>query len=468
MKNIKYQIICIALASITAFSWGCGDDFLDVTPADVIDFGDFWNSPQHAREGLNATYDALSSGGFMGGQIQLLSEIMADNLAENPVSLNGDLAAHYTRTTDIFLGTTRGLMTAGYYVPARANFLIDSIDLIPDIEPGERARMIAESKFLRGIAHFELVRMFAQPYGFTPDNSHLGLPIRLKYGIDTLSRSTVGEVYTQVLKDINEAIPDLNDGVSSGYATKDAALGYLAKIHFQMNDFEKAYDYANQVISNGRYAIDTSLTGRFSTQVTSEAVFYLASEFVDNAGGGFFFNYRVDPNSGLANAALTPGFASELLQNDDKRGTTWVQESDGFFWISGKVEDTARQNYTQVPLVHLTALKLIRAESAAELNTDLITAITDLNDIRERAGIPTLASTSEALTIIATARKERRKELIIEGDRLHELKRIAVLEEPNLKIRNAPWDCPGLVCQLPDVELQGNPNLKPNEEGGCN
>jgi tetratricopeptide (TPR) repeat protein len=466
-RNISILGVCAALLLMFAVS-SCSDDFLEIKNETAAEFDDFWSTPSDAQEGLNSAYDVLTSGAFMGGNVQLLAEIMADNYAANPLTNNGDWAAHYTRTTDIFLGTTRGMIHDGYKVIARANYLMDNLDAIEGLSDEEARRMVAEAKFLRALSHFELVRMFAQPYGYTDDNTHLGIPIRLRYSKEIIDRSTVAEVYAQILQDFNEALPDLPDQVANGYATRDAALGYLAKVHFQMNEFDRAYDYANQVISSGRYAVDTSLTGRFSTQVTSEAVFYLASSFVDNAGGGMFFTYRVDPNSGLAAIALDPGFASILQQNDDRRGQTWVEQIDDFFWISGKIEDTLTQNFTQVPLVHLTELKLIRAESAAEQETDLETAVMDLNDILNPAGLPELATSATAGTIITTARAERRKELVIEGNRFHELKRIAVLEDPDLTIRGAPWDCAGMVCQFPDNELQGNPDFIPNPEGGCN
>ena len=44
---------------------------------------------------------------------------------------------------------------------------------------------------------------------------------------------------------------------------------------------------------------------------------------------------------------------------------------------------------------------------------------------------------------------------------MHDLKRIAVSENQNLSIRGAPWDCPGMVVQFPDDELNGNPACKP-------
>ncbi|MEZ4686904.1 MAG: RagB/SusD family nutrient uptake outer membrane protein [Bacteroidia bacterium] len=132
------------------------------------------------------------------------------------------------------------------------------------------------------------------------------------------------------------------------------------------------------------------------------------------------------------------------------------------------MEDTTGVIYTQIPLAHLTELMLIRAESAGELGQNLEQAKADLDSVMTRAGIPLLANGASAATIIATARAERHKELVIEGNRLHELKRQAVRGNNSLLIRGAPWDCNGLVCQFPDNELAGNLNMVKNPEGGCN
>ena len=94
-------------------------------------------------------------------------------------------------------------------------------------------------------------------------------------------------------------------------------------------------------------------------------------------------------------------------------------------------------------------------------------AVQDLNDIRTRAGLQPISANASALELITVARAERRIELVIEGNRLHDLKRQAVHDSPNLKIRGSDWDCPGLVAQIPDAELKGNLDMVPNEEGGC-
>lgn len=459
------------LAALIAFALpACNDKFLEIVPQTAIPFGEFWSTPTHVNEYLSGAYDALSSGAFMGNQAWMLSELMADNLAPDRVLLNGDWAAHYTRTADLFLGTTRGFMHDGGKVLARVNFIMDNIDKIEGLPETDKQRIVAECKFLRGVTHFELVRIFAQPYGYTPDNSHLGIPIHTRFGRDTVSRASVKQVYDQIIADLTDAsnnLPDQN-GV---YATSLAAKGYLAKAYFQMNDFAKAYEHASSVIESGRFQLDSTLNRRFAREASPEAVFYLYSSVRDNAGGGLWSIYRQNPaNENNADATLSFEYVQVAATNPaDKRGKEWVKAAGNFYYCS-KIADPApgEQPVTQVPLVHLTELKLIRAESAAELNQNLPQAAADLSDIRLRAGLSAVPAGTLAVQLIQIARQERHIEMVIEGNRLHELKRQAVRGDANLQIRGIRWDCPGLVAQFPDNELQGNPRLKPNPTPGPN
>ena len=100
---MKFKFAIILLAGVFLLS-GCSDDFLEVVPDNASSIEESLSTPQDAREFLNAAYDALSSGSALGGQQGLISELMADGI--DGTDLNGDWFAHYTRSTDIFLGTT--------------------------------------------------------------------------------------------------------------------------------------------------------------------------------------------------------------------------------------------------------------------------------------------------------------------------------------------------------------------------
>lgn len=455
----------------TSFT-ACNDGFLEIIPQGTTSLEEFIETPEQLQEALNGAYSTLKSGSFMGGLAWLLGELPADHLDEQQALKNGDWSAHYTRTTDIFLSTTRTFWGDGFKTIGRSNFVLGNMDLVEGLSAEDRTRITAECQFLRGLSFFELVRVFAQPYGYTDNNSHLGLPIQLEYSKDTVERGTVGEVYTQLISDLQAAaaaLPASNDG----YATSWAAKGYLSKVYFQQNDFANAYEMANDVIENGPFSFDPDLTNRFSTQSANghpESVFELVSTGrQDNSGGFIRDNYRPNPGAGnVPNVAYSSYlFAKATANPSDLRGQLWyfVLAGDRDLYASLKFE---LNDEMDVPLVHLTELKLIRAESAAELGTNLDVAIQDLSDIRERAGLGAVPSGTSATALISIAREERELEMVSEGNRLHELKRQAVRGNNSLMIRGSIWNCPGLVAQIPDSELKGNPTMIPNEEKGCN
>ena len=457
MKYLANYIVILFLVTFSA----CSDDFLEVKPTNSVPLDSVLSTPEDAQMFLNGAYDALREKGFMGGQAWLLSDMMADNINGEP--FNGDWAAHYSWTTDIFLSTTRDLMFNGFKTVSRGNFLLDNIDNVVGLSEAEKNRMRGEVLFLRGLAHFELVRFFAQPYGYTADNSHLGIPIRTTYSRDIVNRSTVKEVYDQVISDLSEAANILPTS-NNGYATSWAAKGYLAKVYFQMNDFQKAFDYANEVIQGSGASLETDLTKRFGEEHSNEAIFELIRDEQNKAGNDLRDFFRLDISTGVSAAHLSQSlYGAATADANDLRGQLWYT-----MLPNGLIQCTkfSIPNEINVPLVHFSEMKLIRAEAAAELQNDI--AFQDIDDIRTRAGLNEVNSGTPYDQLIGIIRNERRLELMCEGNRLHDLKRQAVRNQPNLKIRGiAPWDCNGMVCQLPDNELKGNPDMEPNPTGGC-
>jgi len=418
------------------------------------------NTAQDAREFLNGSYDALTYSSSLGGQFALVSELMSDGIQD--VDLNGDWAAHYNRTTGIFNSSTRSMMSAGYQAVGRANNVLDQLDFITDLSEAEKATMQGEIKFIRALMHFDLVRFFGQPYGYTGDNSHLGLPIQVTQSTELVNRSSVGAVYNQVIEDLKSAI-ELLPADNGIYANSWAAKGQLAKVYFQMNDFGNAFDYANDVIENSPYVFDMDYNLKYGFGESEEIVFGLISTNLnsDNSNGGFrdYFRLINDVPGVYTSSAYADAYA---LEPSDTRAAQWLISNNGKF-ICNKFN--INEAYTN-PVLHITELKLIRGEAAAE-TSNAPQGVADLNDVRERAGLIAESAALAGAPLIQKLRDERRKELYFENNRMHELKRIAVRDTPNLLIRNAPWDCPGMVCQLPDNELKGNPDMESNPQGGC-
>ena len=460
MKKISYFILAIGLALGIA---SC-EKMLEYPPEGAILAEDALNTPDDAQRLLNSCYDVIAN--LFDGKYQNICELMSDNMAE-PNGL--DFNAVYNRETNFFTPTTNGTYGDFYYAIYRCNSLMKNFDLIDGLSDADRNRMEAEAKFIRAFCHFNVVKIWAQPYGSSPSNSHLGIILRREASNEPLERSSVAESYAFIIEDLEYAFTNLPE-TNGNYATKDAAAGLLAMVYFQMNNYVQAEQYASLVINSGSYTMSDPLD-RFPANpaMNPETVFGIVSSTpgatnIDQRTDNFIGNYN-------AGGVLPPNlmFSNELYQftnlnsADDRLG--WMQSSGGKY-KNRRFEDKV---FFNIPIIYLTELKLIRAECLGELGGDLTVAISDINDVRDRAfgaGLNDLSSSSTAAEVITAARREYRIETMGEGKWINQLKRIGAKGE-NVVVRNAPWNCPGMALQFPNSEFTsalfvGNP------EGGCN
>ncbi len=462
---MKKSLIYILFAGFFAISVNSCTKFLDVEPEGVILEEDALQTPRDLQLLLNSCYDVLSSANFMGGRYQNLAELLGDSYDGR--FLTGDLLAVFSRNTTIFNSEARSTYLEAYLLNYRVNVLLESVDLIAGLDAGEKDRIVAEARFLRSVAMFELIRLYAQPFGYTADNSHTGIVIRTQTGIEPQPRNTVAEGYDLILSGM-QAAENVLPTSNGGYATSWAVKGYLAKVYFQMNDFQNAFDYADEVISNGGFTMDPNIMGRFDAVPTSEAIFNLVSTGTfDNSASYYQSTWRSDGNlpTGRFNSSLY-GLATDSTEGTDLRGENWYSvtalPTGEELYLSTRFN---AGNFLNVPIVHLTELMLIRAEAAAELGNSAV-AEADLNAIRARAGLNPIVGLPQ-VSLIQAIRAERRLELVCEGARFHDLRRQGALGE-NVTISGAPWDCPGMIIQLPDQAVAGTPGIELNPEGGCN
>jgi starch-binding outer membrane protein, SusD/RagB family len=469
-KYIRVFIVLVTFAGVTA----C-DDLLDFKPGNEIIADDAIQNVQDLQDLLNAAYDVLrgSGGNFLGGRFQTISEVMGDNIDGKPGSLNNaDLLAYYNKTSSFFTGYTQQSFSEPYITIYRANVLLENIGRIQEITQAQADRLRGEALFLRAICHFELVKMFAHPYGTTADNSHLGIVLRTSAGQEARDRNTVFEVYKSIVDDLDEA-KDLIPTSNGNYATSWAAKSYLAKVYFHMHRFQDAFNLANDVIENGPALFNAStdeFTERFSPGGSQESLFRIVSTPNDHRGAQFSFDYRTDTEN-IPNLRISRSLYNLSTSNpNDYRGQNWYTiENEGLEDERISLKKFDDKLYFDVALMHLTEVKFIRAESATELEQFDI-ALEDINDIRQRAGLNPTSSNTDKNTLLQVIRDEKRKELVAEGHRFHDLRRRGALRETDLLIRNSPWNCPGMSIQFPDGEIAGAGGVgsfTPNEEGGC-
>ncbi|MBO9634699.1 MAG: RagB/SusD family nutrient uptake outer membrane protein [Chitinophagaceae bacterium] len=143
--------------------------------------------------------------------------------------------------------------------------------------------IVAQAKFIRALAQFDLCRVYAQPYNYTADASHPGIPVvtRNPAPEDRVPRATVKEAYDQIIKDLKEAELLLGNAASEGpyFASKKAVQALLARVYLYAENWDEAIAYATTVINSSTVAQGPAYISMFNGNIAGEeAIFRLSSK----------------------------------------------------------------------------------------------------------------------------------------------------------------------------------------------
>jgi len=464
MKKYYSTLLVLAIAILSTSS--C-KKFLERPPEGQLPEEQAFTTEADVVAFSTGTFTLFANAEFYSGRHQVLNELLGDHYKGD--RFTGDYSEIFRRQNSFFGGTRDAYYKLLYRIIADANLIIKHLDLATTA----KNQLEGEAKLYRAIAHFEAVRMFAQPWGYTPDNSHLGVPVRTTIELGSKPRSTVKQVYDQIIEDLLSAETLLQDVSPAGKfytPTKWAAKAYLAKVYFQQNDFVKAFQSANEVIASNKFTLDASYDSRFSLGLSTEGILTIANQTTPtqfNPGGDLRGNFRSD--IGIPGFTFTDAYyAVATARPTDRRIAAWYSNT---LQAGYNVLKKYNKNFFDLPLVHLTEIKLIRAESAAETGgANLAIGISDINDITTRAYNGTtfnLPLNATAAAVISAARNERELEMVGEGNRTQEIKRIGARNGINIDRRGSFWNCNGFILQFPKAEKDADASFVMNIEGGC-
>lgn len=242
---------------------GCN---LDITMYDGVMEEQFDN--KNLLELSQGSYRLLKNDGGLIDNGYYFWAFGADDVTWNGTS-TGSTFKLYDYSRNIASSTTEYTWELGYRVIGNCNKIIEIIQGLGNESTREQTIMMGENYYLRALSYFLLVNEFAQPYSNNPTQNP-GLPLKLTSDPNDLpqSRSTVAEVYDQVVLDLKDAITylTLQQGEtpkSNIYATKKAAEALLARVYLYMENWDGAWEMANKVITSGRFELERG--NRFAT-----------------------------------------------------------------------------------------------------------------------------------------------------------------------------------------------------------
>jgi hypothetical protein len=363
--------------------------------------------------------------------------------------------------------------TQPYSYIYQANACIEGIQSSTTIEDNVRKKLIGEAKFLRAFCYFYLVNLFGDiPYISSTNWAQSSLS----------ARTSSAEVYDNVIADLKNAqevlpIDYSNSGGERVRANRDAASALLARVYLFQKKWADAEALATSVIQNSSFLLEPDLNNVFLSE-SKEAIL----QFKLNSG--FPINnitpegYYCIPYDSTVNADFY--FSTQLLDSfevDDQRKSSWINSSKAYgvtYYYPFKYKvgvsqyqpnATPKENYM---VLRLAEQYLIRAEAEANgAGGGIAAAISDLNMIRNRAGLQNYSGNSDKSSVLNGIYHERKVELFAEwGHRWLDLKRTGLVDSVMSKVTplkgGGTWNSNHKLFPIPLTEIQYDPNLVQN------
>ncbi|WP_035335918.1 RagB/SusD family nutrient uptake outer membrane protein [Dokdonia sp. PRO95] len=418
MKTYKKLALALAVTGLVA----C-ESKLELLPEDSQSVEQVFASEAGVRGAVTGLYSLSQQDDVLNGTSTLLSEWQADNIDFVGSFPTFNDVRTYTTLSDN--GSVFSIYDDNYEVIGAANNIIAFVPGVEDATFADETRnqFIAEAKFLRALTYFKLANLFGQPLQIGGASS-LSVPLvtepTIISGIEFPQRATLGEVHTQIEQDLVDAIAVLNNDDNSR-ATKGAAQALLARLYLYQERFAEAATLANDAITNPEFELASDY-GFYDTQ-SSEFFFTLVNTGADGQDSGQGFSGLTNPApAGRGDAPFSDNLIAAYEEEaDDARflltqtGTSATGEDRLF---TSKFPD-GNNNSDNAPVLRVTEAYLTRAEANFRNGSSIgASALTDINDLRDRAGLPALTSLT-----LDNILNERRKELAFEGQRRMDLLR---------------------------------------------
>jgi len=452
------QKILILLFCLNCINISC-KKFLDIgVPKDSLVQATVFDSNEIATSALIGIYSSMANNSYASGNsssITALCGLSADEL----INFNSAYSQFYENNLTSSNSAITTLYGTPYNMIYAANAVIEGLSKSVNVTPSVKGQLEGEALFIRAFNYFYLVNLF----GRVP----LNLSTDYKVNQNAI-RSSIEIIYQQIINDLIASEKLLGDAYITTERirpNKSVVQSLLSRVYLYLNDWENAEKYAYLVISKTNSYSLASLDAVFLKN-SSETIWQLMppSNNYNTFEGGMFIL-----TSTPQIVSLNKDFVENAFEANDKRKNSWIKtftDNTGIYYYPFKYKVKQSTTITEYSMIlRLAELYLIRSEARAHLNK-LSTAISDLDEIRNRAGLPLIKDVSPNISqadLILKIQSERRIELFAEwGHRWFDLKRKKTADVVLSTIKPA-WKSTSVLYPIPDEEINRNRNITQNE-----
>jgi hypothetical protein len=454
---MKRQFIYFLLLGSVTLATSCKkeEDLFPVPTTNISDASAF-ATPDRIANQVRGLYATLRNGNFYGGRYLIYNDIRGEEfLLLDPNEVTG--AGVWSQTVNNSTNNVKDLWSQAYFTINRCNVFLDGMEAGGNkvVDAAVAGNYTGEARLIRALSYYSLLQLFARPYA-DGAGSKPGLPLRLKgnsgSGDYALARSSVAEVYAQILSDLNFAETNLPVTVADALtrtsrAHRNTAIALKTRVYLTMQKYGDVITEANKIVSatapftatsGVAHALQADITNVFKTYTTTESIFSMPFNANEVPGTQNQLAYYYTPANSVVTGGVGQGlFALDpagIISNtgwkaDDKRRTFVKSSGTGTTARNWLFKYTAPSPYTDfVPVIRYAEVLLNLAEARVRsTNTVDPQAVALLNAVRTRSDATTtftVGSFANATAMANAILTERRIEFLGEGLRSQDLLRL--------------------------------------------
>lgn len=443
--NIKSNLLKVALVTmpLLATVTSCQKDFLEAVPELSLSDVNAFDTPDRVLSQVNGLYSTVKNGSLFGGRYLIYTDIRGEEFqnrtANNVTGYN--VYQGLQNNSDAYIGR---IWEQAYLAINRINLFLKGLDdNASKVDPALAKSYRAEAKFLRGMTYFALVQMFGKPY-VLDNGASKAIPLRLQpettLANNDFPASTVAQIYTQILKDLDEAETDLPTNYSTALlnttrAHKNTAIALKTRVYLAKKDYAKVITEANKIVpavapfkaaSGVANALQANIADVFKAPfTTTESILSFPMADTNTPGTQNQLGYYYNVGNGNLEYVLNknaPGIYANAQwgATDARRGMTTVHATHGphltkFSGVTPFIDFVPQIRYAEV------LLNLAEAETevgSAVRARALLDAVHQRSDATYNFGVLDKAGLTNAILT------ERRIELLGEGFRANDVFRL--------------------------------------------
>lgn len=463
MKLTKRYIILSTAAGLLC---AC-NSWLDITPEDTTVEKQLFSDFSGYHSAINGLYQTLSSPELYGenltwGFVSALSQYYENKTTGNTKKFS--YTEQYEYNTNEVKAFGEEIWTTGYNVIANCNNVIQHISqadpaMFPNYENGEMDLIRGEALAIRGMMHFDLLRLFADAP--VVNKTQKAIPYSTSYPDKFPTRYSTQEVISKVVADLEEASSLLiksdsiggycryfmnssntrfmtsNSGTGFFFTARGVRLNYvairslLARVYAYAGEMDKAYTCAQPI---NEAFVEKNLWYSYTTFSTTDTENGRPHKMLDDLLVSFYSETLATDysNSNTSKQIDDNPYALKNLSNifndtDDYRSVKLITSIDLETKVSLKYRERtgATAENCLLPVMRLSELQLLMAEYLAKTNK-IPEAVKIVNSLRIARGckIRTIPESIAEEDLLEEIGLEMWRENLAEGQYFFYCKRI--------------------------------------------